>query len=70
MRTLSWKRADGTAIRVFDMSDDELMAVRQRMVSQLAVFKLQTGENSLSQLTLDYLDEEVAERGLDHDSFY
>lgn len=64
MRTLSWKRAGGTAIRVCDMSDNELMAVRQRMVSQLAVFKLQTGEHSLSQLTLDYLNEEVAERGI------
>ena len=47
------------------MSDEHLLQIRQRMVTQLAIFKLQTGEHSLSQLTLDYLDEEVAERGLD-----
>ena len=67
MRTLSWKQADGSALKVCNMTDQELLRIRQRMITQLAVFKLQTGERSLSQLTLDYLDEEVAERGLDQD---
>ena len=65
MRTLSWKQADGSAARVCDMSDEFLLQCRRRMVTQLAIFRLQTGEQSLSQLTLNYLDEEVAERGID-----
>lgn len=68
-RTLAWKKADGTPLRVCDMSNNDLMSTRQRLVSQLALFKLSTGEHSLSQLTLEYLEAEMTDRGLDDDNF-
>lgn len=68
-RTLAWKNAGGTAARVCDMTDIELRICRQRLISQLAMFRLTTGEHSLSQLTLEYLEAEMTDRGLDDDNF-
>jgi len=68
-RTLAWKKADGTPLRVCDMTTIELLMCRQRLVSQLALFKLSTGEHSLSQLTLEYLEAEMTDRGLDDGNF-
>lgn len=66
-RTLSWRTQNGDLERVCDMPDERLLEVHARLRLAIIKHKLTTGHTSLSQLTLDYLEEEIAERGIVHE---
>ena len=66
-RDLAWVTANQELISVNEMEDQYLINCINRLRRRIAGAKLVFGKTSLSLLTLQYLEAEANERGLDHE---
>lgn len=67
-RTLAWATTKGELIAVNEMEDQHLINCINLLRRKIAGAKLVFGKTSLSLLTLQYLEAEADERGLDHET--
>lgn len=67
-RTLAWTTKEGELIAVNEMEDQHLINCINLLRRKIAGVKLVLGKTSLSLLTLQYLEAEANERGLDHEN--
>lgn len=66
-RDLAWATKDGELIAINEMEDQHLVNCINLLRRKIAGAKLVFGKTSLSLLTLQYLEAEANERGLDHE---
>lgn len=66
-RDLAWVTKNGELIAVNKMEDQHLVNCINLLRRNIAGAKLMFGMTSLSLLTLQYLEAEANERGLDHE---
>lgn len=65
-RDLAWATSNRELISVNEMEDQHLISCINLLRRRIAGTKLAFGKTSLSLLTLQYLEAEANERGLDH----
>lgn len=65
-RDLAWATSNRELISVNEMEDQHLINCINLLRRRIAGAKLAFGKTSLSLLTLQYLEAEANERGLDH----
>lgn len=66
-RTLAWATKEGELVAVNEMEDQHLVNCINLLRRKIAGAKLVFGKTSLSLLTLQYLEAEANERGLNHE---
>ena len=66
-RDLAWATKDGELISINEMEDQHLVNCINLLRRKIAGAKLVFGKTSLSLLTLQYLEAEANERGLNHE---
>lgn len=66
-RDLAWATKNGELIAVNEMEDQHLINRINLLRRKIAGAKLVFGKTSLSLLTLQYLEAEANERGLNHE---
>lgn len=66
-RDLAWATREGEMVCVNEMEDQHLINRINLLRRRIASVKLVSGKTSLSLLTLQYLEAEANERGLDHE---
>lgn len=66
-RDLAWATREGEMVCVNEMEDQHLINCINLLRRKIAGAKLVSGKTSLSLLTLQYLEAEANERGLDHE---
>lgn len=67
VRTLAWAAANGDLIAVNEMEDQHLVNCINLLRRKIAAAKLMFGKTPLSLLTLQYLEAEATDRGLNHE---
>lgn len=66
-RTLAWATKEQELVAVNEMEDQHLINCINLLRRKIAGAKLMFGKTSLSLLTLQYLEAEANDRGLDHE---
>lgn len=66
-RDLAWATREGEMVCVNEMEDQHLINCINLLRRKIAGAKLVFGKTSLSLLTLQYLEAEANERGLNHE---
>ena len=66
-RSLGWRTAENELVAVNMMADSQLMNAIKTLRRNIMVTKLQSGQISLSLLSLRYMEDEANDRGLHHE---
>jgi hypothetical protein len=66
-RNLAWMTSEGKMVSVNEMSDTHLLNSIALLRRRITTLKLQTGQISLSLLSLRYMEDEAKDRGLNHE---
>ena len=67
-RSLAWATKDNGLVCVNMMSDSHLKNAIDHLRRNIVMTKLQSGQTSLSLLSLRYMEDEANDRGLNHEN--
>ena len=67
-RSLGWMATTGRIVPINMMSDNHLLNSINLLRRNIMMTKLQSGQTSLSLLSLRYMEDEANDRGLNHEN--